>query len=420
MRIQKYAQDGRGFENVRQDYTQDSDVRTALSVQDILFRVKSDQMFGVVRCDIRVPEDKKEYFSEMSPIFKNVDIPFEAIGEHMQNFVIEHKLNQKPRRGLIGSMFADNILLTTPLLRWYMNHGLEVTDVYEVTEYVPKSCFVGFADDVSNARRLGDSYPSTDIIAETMKLFGNSGYGRSLTNKEKHLDIRYCDETSVGLAVNDPHFRKLDILGDNYYEISKTKKSIKMDVPIQIGFFVYQYAKLRMLEFYYDCIDKFLDRSDFEYCEMDTDSAYIALSGESVDVLVKPELRADYEREKFDWFPRDYNAEVRAYDKRTPGLFKTEFEGDGIIEFCSKMYFCFNDTKTKFSCKGVNKYTNAIDKDTYLSVIRSKVTGAATNRGFRVRGNGVFTYTQVKNAFTYFYGKRKVLDDGVSTTYLDI
>ena len=190
-------------------------------------------------------------------------------------------------------MFANNILLTTPLLRWYMNHGLHVTDVYEVTEYVPKSCFESFADDVSDARRQGDSDPSTAIIAETMKLFGNSGYGRSLTNKEKHLDIRYCDEASVGLAVNDPHFRKLDILGDNYYEISKTKKSIKMDLPIQIGFFVYQYAKLRMLEFYYDLIDKFLDRSDFEYCEMDTDSAYIALSGESVDALIKPELQAE-------------------------------------------------------------------------------------------------------------------------------
>ena len=317
-------------------------------------------------------------------------------------------------------MFANNILLTTPLLRWYMNHGLHVTDVYEVTEYVPKSCFESFADDVSDARRQGDSDPSTAIIAETMKLFGNSGYGRSLTNKENHLDIRYCDEASVGLAVNDPHFRKLDILGDNYYEISKTKKSIKMDLPIQIGFFVYQYAKLRMLEFYYDLIDKFLDRSDFEYCEMDTDSAYIALSGESVDALIKPELQAEYELEKFDWFPRDYNVEVSAYDKRTPGLFKTEFEGDGIIGLCSKMYFCFNDSKAKYSCKGVSKRTNAIDKDTYLSVLRSKATGSATNRGFRVRGNSVFTYTQAKNAFTYFYGKRKVLEDGVSTTFLDI
>jgi hypothetical protein len=33
-----------------------------------------------------------------------------------------------------------------------------------------------------------------------------------------------------------------------------------------------------MLEFYYDFIDVFVDRRDFQYCAMDTDSAYMALS----------------------------------------------------------------------------------------------------------------------------------------------
>ena len=46
---------------------------------------------------------------------------------------------------------------------------------------------------------------------------------------------------------------------------------------------MYQNAKLRMLPFYYDVLDKYLDRSDFQYCEMDTDSAYIAIAGESVE-----------------------------------------------------------------------------------------------------------------------------------------
>ena len=49
-----------------------------------------------------------------------------------------------------------------------------------------------------------------------------------------------------------------------------------MDVPIQVGCAVYDLAKLRMLEFYYDFIDKYIDRSDIVYCQMDTDSAYIA------------------------------------------------------------------------------------------------------------------------------------------------
>jgi hypothetical protein len=228
----------------RQNYIQGLDVRTTMSENEVLSKITEGEIFGVVECDIHVPEDKKEKFSEMTPIFKNVDIPFEAIGEHMQNFVEQNRLSKKPRRGLIGSMFGNKILLTTPLLRWYIKHGLKVTKVYEVIEYTPKNCFTGFADEVSNARREGDRDPSTAVIAETMKLHGNSGYGGTLTNKENNLDVRYCNEANIGLAVNDSHFRKLDIIDENFYEVSKTKKSISMNLPVQIGFFVYQYAKL--------------------------------------------------------------------------------------------------------------------------------------------------------------------------------
>ena len=41
-------------------------------------------------------------------------------------------------------------------------------------------------------------------------------------------------------------------------------------------------------------MDKYLDRSNFEYCEMDTGSAYIAIAGQSVESLVKPELRGEH------------------------------------------------------------------------------------------------------------------------------
>ena len=72
-------------------------------------------------------------------------------------------------------------------------------------------------------------------------------------------------------------------------------------MPLQVGFFVYQYAKLRMLQFYYDFLDKYIDRSDFEYCEMDTDSAYIAISGERVEDLVKSDMKDEFNDEKCNW-----------------------------------------------------------------------------------------------------------------------
>jgi hypothetical protein len=46
--------------------------------------------------------------------------------------------------------------------------------------------------------------------------------------------------------------------------------------------------------------------------------------------------------------PRDDTPEHAAYDKRTPGLFKTEFTADGMIALCSKTYYCFGK-EDKFS-----------------------------------------------------------------------
>jgi len=41
-------------------------------------------------------------------------------------------------------------------------------------------------------------------------------------------------------------------------------------LPIQIGFFVYSYAKLRMLAFYFDVLVRYIPRPLFSLCEMDT------------------------------------------------------------------------------------------------------------------------------------------------------
>jgi hypothetical protein len=40
---------------------------------------------------------------------------------------------------------------------------------------------------VSDARRAGDIDKAYDLIAETMKHFGNSTYGKTVTNKRKKL-----------------------------------------------------------------------------------------------------------------------------------------------------------------------------------------------------------------------------------------
>ena len=55
----------------------------------------------------------------------------------------------------------------------------------------------------------------------------------------------------------------------------------------------------------------------------------------------------------------------------------------------------------------MNKRCNDIDKDKYLNVLLSKESSEGVNKGFRVVGNNMYTYNQVRQGFSYFYPKRK-------------
>ena len=106
-----------------------------MTLQTILGAVKNETLFGCIECDIHVPEHLREHFSEMCPIFKNTEISRDNIGEFMEAYAEENDIMKRPRRSLIGSMIGEKILLATPLLKWYLEHGLEVTHVYQVIEY---------------------------------------------------------------------------------------------------------------------------------------------------------------------------------------------------------------------------------------------------------------------------------------------
>jgi hypothetical protein len=102
-----------------------------------------------------------------------------------------------------------------------------------------------------------------------------------------------------------------------------------------------------MLQFYYDYLEVYVDRADFAYCEMDTDSAYMSLSGPTFASVVKQEMKDSYQRaltgccrDDVDpqWLPRTCCTKHAKYDKRSPGLFKLEYEGDVMIGLCSKTY----------------------------------------------------------------------------------
>ena len=56
-----------------------------------------------------------------------------------------------------------------------------------------------------------------------------------------------------------------------------------------------------MLEFYYDFLVNYFNRQDYELCYMDTDSFYLATSADTLDEIVRPGMKQEYEAEKKNW-----------------------------------------------------------------------------------------------------------------------
>ena len=128
------------------------------------------------------------------------------------------------------------------------------------------------------------------------------------------------EEKSVGKVFRLLFFDNLEEIG-GACEIKELKQNVMINRPYQCGIAEYQLAKLRMLEFYYDFLDKYFSRQDFQLFYMDADSFYLAMSGDSLDEIVRPEMNQVYETDKKNWLATD------KFSERTSGLCKPDFVG---------------------------------------------------------------------------------------------
>jgi hypothetical protein len=395
---------------------------------DYINKTASGEFFGFLEVNAHVPEELYEYFSEMCPIFKNMEYSQEEGGEYMKDIIKKNQddpakeVKYAKTRKLIGSLTGNKLLIKSTRLKWMIEHGCVVDKLYGVIPAQKGRVFKAFMDKVSEERRKGDVDPKYAIIAEMWKLVGNSAFGRTGMNKNKHKNVKYCNEMQFNKKKYEYFYYDVNIY-DDVYEVFSKKKKVQQNIPIQVACSIYDDSKRRMLEFYYDCVDKYLDRKDFQYIEMDTDSAYMALTGKFED-LVKPELKEEFLRDRNNWFPRNDTPENFAFDKRTPGLFKPEFEGIGIVALCSKMYYVkgFVDGKDKFSAKGVQKANNQLilNFESYKNVLFLGKHNSCCNKGFRFIDKGIVTYETNKKGLSPVYDKRVVMDDGIHCRPLDI
>ena len=217
-----------------------------------VIKVIKGTLFGFLQVDIHILDELIDKFSEFCPLFIMDSIPDELIPSHMCEYQI------RGTKKLLGVMPTEKILLYSPMLKWYLKHGLKVTAIHKYLKYEPSRAFNWFPKEASKALN-GDNDPSLKELGDTHKLKGNSFYGKIIGDLMKHLQMTFTtNEELVDESFRLSFFEDLEEI-NTAFKIKEHKQQVTIMRPYQYGITVYQLAKFCMWEFYYDFLDKYLD-----------------------------------------------------------------------------------------------------------------------------------------------------------------
>ena len=120
--------------------------------------VKDGSFFGLVRCDVRVPPELMEHFSEMTPLFGHARLGEEHLSPHMRAYVVSSGISMLTHRSLVGANRAEGMLLHSELLQWYLRKGWLLPMLPKHTATKRRQCMKSL---LSKQLSLGDRVTAT-------------------------------------------------------------------------------------------------------------------------------------------------------------------------------------------------------------------------------------------------------------------
>ena len=314
-----------------------------------LKNIKSGSLVGYVQCDIELPKNLQEAFANSPPIFKNSIVGTDDTDPFMKEYDKKEELLTQPRRVLISRRFLEKGTISTPLLLFYLHLGLVCKKFLSLCAIHSNEELQQFLQAAVNASRKGDENSNSSVVAGTMKLLAYSFYGCQILDRSRHTVTKYLSYEKRHGAIKKKMFKRMGYIIDQLYEVELVKSEIEHKGPLVVEFYILQYAKLKVLELYYNFFDKYCDVTKFEELDMDTNSLHLTLSEHDLFVCIRPTRKQEWKslqrRECTDeisanstasFFPRTCCAKRRKHDRREPGQFKGELRCTEMNSVCSE------------------------------------------------------------------------------------
>ena len=125
-------------------------------------------------------------------------------------------------------MRAKAIFSYTPVLKWYLNHGLKVTAIHKYLKYESGKPFSWFPEEVSSTRKDEDNDPALKERGDTKKLKGNSFCSKMIEDLMRHLRMIFTtNEDLADQSFRFPFFRDLKEIS-GAFKIKERKRRVNI------------------------------------------------------------------------------------------------------------------------------------------------------------------------------------------------
>ena len=137
-----------------------------------------ETLFGYIVCDVHSPETVVQKWKVFPPVIKRATLDKSHLTEFTKTQVEKEydETTSFKRTTLIQCFNDDQHLLFTPLARFYIQEGLELSNISIFIQYHPYKCLKPFIEKCTKMRIEAEK-KSEHLKGSTAKIIGNAGYG---------------------------------------------------------------------------------------------------------------------------------------------------------------------------------------------------------------------------------------------------
>jgi hypothetical protein len=277
-------------------------------------------------------------------------------------------------------------------------------------------------------RRIEAKLAHKKGLEQTYKMCLNASYGKDGMNPAKFSNTYILNKNKTLYYQTKPNHVATRKINDDLYLVQMSKTNYSIKTPLQCACACLDNTKYWIMNTYYNAFSKFLNMKWLQVVYMDTDSFFMAISGDptlgmnqGIDAIIKDQ--AEYERIAYTLFPDPTieNPLLRIKDEKKLLGLAIEKYGNIFYGVSPKSYYmnCWEDENSPQQLrkmKGVSRKYNEILEEQYADVINKNSVVYGVNYQLKLNALGplpfqMMSIKQRKAALTPLHNKMRVLSN---------